>query len=121
MTLVAGGVLLALFGSFLLPYSVSPATHAVASVGGTVTSSHVLAAGSGGGLGQLLSVGLLVVLIANPLLSLAGFWMVGTRVAALAPLHRVAADRAVPRIVAVDRQHRAVERSAQFGVPAAGA
>jgi hypothetical protein len=86
VTLVAGGVLLALFGSFLLPYSVSPATHAVASVGGTVTSTHVLAAGSGGGLGQLLSVGLLVVLIANPLLSLAGFWMVGTRVGAVAPL-----------------------------------
>ena len=85
-TLVGGGVLLALFGSFLLPYSVSPATHAVASRVGTVTSSHVLAAGTGGGLGQLLSVGLLVVLIANPLLSLAGFWMAGTRVAALAPL-----------------------------------
>jgi hypothetical protein len=86
VTLVVGGVLLALFGSFLLPYSVSPAAHAVASTGGTVSSSHVLAAGGGGGFGQLLSVGLLVVLIANPLLSLAGFGMVGTRLAALAPL-----------------------------------
>ncbi len=86
VTLVAGGVVFALFGAFLLPYSVSPATHAVAPIGATVASEHVLAAGGGGGPGQLLSVGLLVVLIANPLLSLAGYWMVGTRVAALAPL-----------------------------------
>lgn len=86
VTLVAGGVLLALFGAFLLPYSVSPATHAVASVGGTVTSGRVLASGGGGGLGQLLSVGLLVVIIANPLLSMAGYWMAGTRLAAAAPL-----------------------------------
>ncbi len=86
VTLVAGGVVLAVFGAFLLPYSVSPATHAVASVGGTVSSSRVVAAGSGGGLGQLLSVGLLVVIIANPLLSLAGYWMAGTRLAAAAPL-----------------------------------
>jgi hypothetical protein len=78
-------VLLALFGSFLLPYSVSPAVHATAPVG-TVSGSHVLASGSGGGLGQLLSVGLLVVLIANPLLSLAGYWMAGTRLAAITPL-----------------------------------
>ena len=85
-TLVAGGVVLAIFGAFLLPYSVSPATHAVASVGGTVSSSRVAAAGGGGGLGQLLSVGLLVVLIANPLLSMAGYWMAGTRLAAAAPL-----------------------------------
>jgi hypothetical protein len=86
VVLVLGGVMLALFGSFLLPYSVSSATHAAASIGGTVNSGHVLAAGDGGGAGQLLSVGLLVVLIANPLLSLAGFWMVGTRAAAIAPL-----------------------------------
>jgi hypothetical protein len=86
VTLVAGGVVLAIFGAFLLPYSVSPATHAVASVGGTVSSSQVVAAGSGGGLGQLLSVGLLVVIIANPLLSMAGYWMAGTRLAAAAPL-----------------------------------
>jgi hypothetical protein len=86
LTLVAGGVLLALFGAFLLPYSVSPATHAVASVGGSVTSGRVLASGGGGGLGQLLSVGLLVVIIANPLLSMAGYWMAGTRLAAVTPL-----------------------------------
>jgi hypothetical protein len=85
-TLVAGGVVLAVFGAFLLPYSVSPATRAVASVGGSVTSGHVLASGAGGGLGQLLSVGLLVVIIANPLLSMAGYWMAGTRLAAAAPL-----------------------------------
>lgn len=86
LTLVVGGVVLAIFGAFLLPYSVSPATHAVTSVGGTLTSSRVVAAGGGGGLGQLLSVGLLVVLIANPLLSMAGYWMAGTRLAAAAPL-----------------------------------
>jgi hypothetical protein len=86
LTLVVGGVVLALFGAFLLPYSVSPATHAVASVGGAVSSSRVVAAGGGGGLGQLLSVGLLVVIIANPLLSVAGYWMAGTRLAAAAPL-----------------------------------
>jgi hypothetical protein len=51
-----------------------------------VSSSRVVAAGSGGGLGQLLSVGLLVVIIANPLLSMAGYWMAGTRLAAAAPL-----------------------------------
>jgi len=77
---------LAVFGAFLLPYSVSPATRAVASVAGTVSSSRVVAAGSGGGAGQLLSVGLLVVVIANPLLSMAGYWMAGTRLAAAAPL-----------------------------------
>ncbi len=86
VTLVVGGVVLALFGAFLLPYSVSPAARAVATVGGSVSSSRVVAAGSGGGLGQLLSVGLLVVIIANPLLSLAGYWMAGTRLAAAAPL-----------------------------------
>jgi hypothetical protein len=85
-TLVVGGVVLAIFGAFLLPYSVSPAARAVTSVGGTVSSSRVVAAGSGGGLGQLLSVGLLFVIIANPLLSLAGYWMAGTRLAAAAPL-----------------------------------
>jgi hypothetical protein len=86
LTLLVGGVLLAVFGAFLLPYSVSPATRAVASVGGTVSSSRVVAAGGGGGLGQLLSVGLLVVLIANPLLAMAGYWMAGTRLAAVTPL-----------------------------------
>jgi hypothetical protein len=86
LTLVVGGVVLAVFGAFLLPYSVSPATQAVASVGGSVTSSQVVAAGGGGGAGQLLSVGLLVVLVGNPLLAIAGYWMAGTRLAALAPL-----------------------------------
>ncbi len=86
LTLFAGGVVLAVFGAFLLPYSVSPATRAIAPVGATVTSGHVLASGSGGGLGQLLSVGLLVVVLVNPLLSMAGYWMAGTRLAAVTPL-----------------------------------
>jgi hypothetical protein len=86
LTLFVGGIVLAVFEAFLLPYSVSTATNAVATVGGTVTSGHVLAAGGGGGFGQLLSVGLLVVVVANPLLSLSGFWMAGTRLAAITPL-----------------------------------
>ncbi len=85
LTLFAGGVVLAVFGAFLLPYSASTATRAIAPVGATVTSGRVLASGGGGGLGQLLSVGLLVVLV-NPLLSMAGYWMAGTRLAAITPL-----------------------------------
>jgi hypothetical protein len=84
--LLAGGVLLALFGAFLLPYSISPATHAVSPGAGTVSSGQVLASGGGGGFGQLLSVGLLVAILVNPLLSFAGYWMAGTRLAAITPL-----------------------------------
>lgn len=86
LVMFVGGALLAVFGAFLLPYSASPAAGTRSPAGGATSSAHVLAAGSGGGLGQLLSVGLLVALVANPALSLAGLWTAGTRLAAFAPL-----------------------------------
>ena len=83
--LFVGGGLLGLMGALLLPYSVSSPYTAPAPASGPGGAAHVLAAGSGGVLGQVLSVGLLIALLANPLLGLAGNWMVGTRLGAFTP------------------------------------
>ena len=84
--LFIGGGMLALFGAFLLPTSVSSAYATPAPTSGPGGASHVLAAGSGGGLGQLLSLGLLIAVVGNPALSIAGLWMAGSRLAATVPL-----------------------------------
>jgi hypothetical protein len=89
LMLFVGGVVLGVVGAFLLPYSVSSGTSTTSPTGGSagLAAAHVVAAaGDGKGLGQLLSVGLAVALIANPALSLAGIWTAGTRMAALTPL-----------------------------------
>jgi hypothetical protein len=84
LVLLVGGAVVAILGAFLLPYSVSAGTAAATPAGSG--AAHVIAAGSPGGPGQLLSVGLLVALVANPALSLAGLWTAGTRLAAFTPL-----------------------------------
>ncbi len=84
--LLIGGGMLALFGAFLLPTSASSAYATPAPTSGPGGASHVLAAGTGGGLGQLLSLGLLIAVLGNPALSIAGLWMAGSRLAATLPL-----------------------------------
>ena len=86
LVLFVGGGVLGLFGAFLLPTSVSSAYAAPAPISGPGGASHVLAAGGGGGLGQLLSLGLLIAVLGNPALSIAGLWMAGSRLAATMPL-----------------------------------
>lgn len=84
--LFVGGMTLGVLGTFLLPYSASSAFSTPAPASGPGgAAAHLLAAGSGGGFGQVLSVGLLIALLANPMLALAGFWMAGTRLAAFTP------------------------------------
>jgi hypothetical protein len=83
--LFVGGVLLGLFGSLLLPYSAVSPYSAPAPASGPGGAAHVLASGSGGGIAQVISVGLAIALLANPTLSLAGNWMAGTRLAAFTP------------------------------------
>jgi hypothetical protein len=83
--LFVGGMMLGLFGTLLLPYSVASPFSAPAPASGPGGAAHVLAAGSGGSIAQVLSVGLLIALLANPMLGLAGIWMAGTRLAAFTP------------------------------------
>jgi hypothetical protein len=84
LMLFVGGAVLAVLGALLLPYSMATGTAAATPAGSG--SAQVIAVGTPGGPGQLLSVGLLVALIANPALSLAGLWTAGTRLAAFTPL-----------------------------------
>ncbi len=88
VVLFIGGGVLGIYGALLLPLSLSPGISAPARTGtGVSAGQHILAASTtGGGLGQLISVGILFALVANPLLSLAGIWMAGTRLAAFTPL-----------------------------------
>jgi hypothetical protein len=86
LVMLIGGAILGVFGALLLPYSVSGTSAQTTSVGGGQAAGHVVAAHVGGGVGQILSVGLLFALIANPLLSLAGLKCAGTRLAAFTPL-----------------------------------
>jgi hypothetical protein len=87
VVMLLGGAILGVFGALLLPYSVSSGTSAqTTSLGGVQAAQHVVAASTGGGIGQVLSVGLLFALVANPLLSLAGLKTAGTRLAAFTPL-----------------------------------
>lgn len=86
IVLFIGGGVLGAFGALLLPYSVSSGTSTTTPSGGAVSAAHVLAASNGSGIGQLVSVGLLFALIANPALSFAGLWTAGTRLAAFTPL-----------------------------------
>ncbi len=84
--LFVGGMMLGLFGTLLLPYSVgSPFSTPAPASGPGGAAAHLLASGGGGGVTQVLSVGLLIALVANPMLSLAGIWMAGTRLAAFTP------------------------------------
>lgn len=89
LVLFVGGGLLGLYGALLLPLAAASPFSAPAS-GSTgnvaLAAQHVSASGSGGGLGQLLSVGLLIAVVVNPLLSVAGLWTAGTRLAAFTPL-----------------------------------
>ena len=86
LVLIIGGAVLGIVGAFLLPYSLSSGTStATAGTGGG--AAHVLAAaGDGKGIGQLVSVGIAIALVVNPLLSLAGIWIAGTRLAAFTPM-----------------------------------
>ena len=84
VVLIVGGAILGLFGALLLPYSVSSSITSTVPTGGTTEAGRIVAAG--GGAAQVLSVGLLFALIANPLLSWAGLRMAGTRLAAFIPL-----------------------------------
>jgi hypothetical protein len=84
--LFVGGGVLGAFGALLLPYSVSSGTSTSTPSGGGTGAAHVVAAGGGTSIGQILSLGLLFALIANPALSLAGLWTAGTRLAAFTPL-----------------------------------
>ena len=87
VVLFLGGAVLGLFGALLLPYSADSTITTTVPTGGTgpQAAAHLLAA-RGGGAGQVLSVGLLFTLIANPLLSWAGMRMAGTRLAGFMPL-----------------------------------
>lgn len=86
VTLFVGGAVLGIVGAFMLPRAAGSAFSAVAPAGGGGAATHVVAAGSGAGLGQLLSVGLLVAVVGNPALSFAGLRTAGTRLAAFTPL-----------------------------------
>ncbi len=84
--LVIGGVVIGVLGAFLLPYSAGSTVVAAPALQPGVDAGRVVAASSEGSIGQLLSLGLLFALIANPALSWAGMRMAGTRLAAFAPL-----------------------------------
>jgi hypothetical protein len=86
VTLFVGGAVLGLVGAFMLPRAAGSAFSAAvpASNGGAAT--RVVAAGSQAGLGQLLSLGLLIAVVGNPALSFAGLRTAGTRLAAFTPL-----------------------------------
>ncbi len=85
--LFVGGLVAGLVGAFFLPYSVSPGVDATTSSGvNTPAAGHVFAAGGHGGLGQLLSAGLLIAILVNPALSFAGLRTAGTRLAAALPM-----------------------------------
>jgi hypothetical protein len=87
LTLFIGGVVLGIVGAFTLPRSVDTGfSAAVSGGGGQDVAGRVMAAGTGGGFGQLLSVGLLIAIVGNPALSYAGLRTAGTRLAALTPL-----------------------------------
>jgi hypothetical protein len=86
VTLFIGGCVLGVVGAFMLPRAAGSAFSAAVPAGGGGASTRVVAAGSGAGLSQLLSVGLLIAVVANPLLSFAGLRTAGTRLAAFTPL-----------------------------------
>jgi hypothetical protein len=86
LTLFIGGAVLGIVGAFMLPRSAGSAFSAVAPADSGGAATHVLADGAQAGLGQLLSVGLLIAIVANPLLSFAGLRTAGTRLAAFTPL-----------------------------------
>lgn len=87
LVLLVGGAVLGIVEAFLLPYSVSSGTSTTTAGTGVSSAVHVLAAsGNGKGLGQLLSVGIAMALVANPILSLAGIRIVGTRLGAFTPM-----------------------------------
>ncbi len=88
VVLFLGGAVLGLFGALLLPYSADSTITTTVPTGGSTGAQAAaqLVAAHGGGAGQVLSVGLLFTLIANPLLSWAGMRMAGTRLAGFLPL-----------------------------------
>jgi hypothetical protein len=86
VTLFIGGCVLGLVAAFMLPRAAGSAFAAGVPAGTAGASSRVVAAGNEAGLGQLLSVGLLIAVVGNPLLSLAGLRTAGTRLAAFTPL-----------------------------------
>ena len=86
VTLFVGGAVLGIVGAFMLPRAAGSAFTAVAPAGGGGAATQVLASGGEAGLGQLLSLGLLIAVVANPLLSFAGLRTAGTRLAAFTPL-----------------------------------
>jgi hypothetical protein len=86
VTLFIGGCVLGVVGAFMLPRAAGSAFSAAVPAGAGGAATRVVAAGSGAGLGQLLSAGLLIAVVANPLLSFAGLRTAGTRLAAFTPL-----------------------------------
>jgi hypothetical protein len=86
LTLFIGGAVLGIVGAFMLPRAAGSAFTAVTPSGGGGAATQVLASGGEAGLGQLLSLGLLIAVVANPLLSFAGLRTAGTRLAAFTPL-----------------------------------
>ncbi len=86
VVLFVGGSVLGILGAFLLPYSLSSGTSTTTAGVGVGAAHLVAASGNGQGLGQLLSVGIALALVLNPVLSLAGLRMAGTRLAAFTPL-----------------------------------
>lgn len=86
VTLFIGGCVLGLVGAFMLPRAAGSAFAAAVPSDGGGASTRLVAAGGGAGVGQLLSVGLLIAVVANPLLSFAGLRTAGTRLAAFTPL-----------------------------------
>ncbi|MCW2547986.1 MAG: hypothetical protein JWN96_2446 [Mycobacterium sp.] len=86
VTLFIGGCVLGVVGAFMLPRAAGSAFSAAVPSGAGGAATRVVAAGGGAGLSQLLSVGLLIAVVANPLLSFAGLRTAGTRLAAFTPL-----------------------------------
>lgn len=86
LTLFVGGAVLGIVGAFMLPRAAGSAFSTVVPAGGGGAATHVMASGGAAGLGQLLSIGLLIAVVANPLLSFAGLRTAGTRLAAFTPL-----------------------------------
>jgi hypothetical protein len=86
VTLFVGGCVLGVVGAFMLPRAAGSAFSAAVPAGAGGAATRVVAAGGGAGLSQLLSVGLLIAVVANPLLSFAGLRTAGTRLAAFTPL-----------------------------------
>jgi hypothetical protein len=84
LTLFVGGAVLGIVGAFMLPRAAGSAFTAVAPAGGG-GATRVLASGGEADLGQLLSIGLLIAVVGNPLLSFAGLRTAGTRLAAFTP------------------------------------